>query len=157
MKIDETRNEFDSAHFSRPFVHFLALPEQPVGFRARLILDRRFLRADRMQRRREEGFAGREGRCERTMQEGAFYHSYRGPILEVSRGLRGSRSLGDGRVTSRRVRGCREERKKRWPGKEGKTKKKEPLVGWRRRGRSWMVFEECHVIIGPPFERPFRR
>lgn len=19
----------------------------------------------------------------------------------------------------------------------------------------WMVFEECHVIIGPPFERPF--
>ena len=21
----------------------------------------------------------------------------------------------------------------------------------------WMVFEECHVIIGPPFERPFQR
>lgn len=78
----------------------------------------------------------------------------------VSRAYFGG-SLGDpfrgrrereGKDRRRLVRGCERRRKKFGGGRRRRS-----LRLPKETREVWMVFEECHVIIGPPFERPFQR
>lgn len=78
---------------------------------------------------------------------GAFRLSWRDPF-------RGRRER-EGKDRRRLVRGC-ERRRKKFGGGEGGRRRRSLRLPKETR-EVWMVFEECHVIIGPPFERPFQR